>query len=192
VAVDALLAVLERVAQAEAESRREAARQRASSILRSAEGEAERRMVRAEERLAAEERSAVRRETAGVVRAQREQLLSARNAVLERVFASASARLEQLPVARYSGRVAALADEALGYLEHRPVVVTARPEVAGILRLHLQGRLDVTVEASVQTPPGLTARSADGEVTVDNALPARLAHRREELAIALVRRLEEP
>lgn len=189
-AVDALLAALERAAKADAEARLEAVRARAAEVTASAETVAARRIAEAEEKLLAEERALIQRDTAAVAREWKEQRLTARATVLDRVFSLAAEQLTALPVSRYTGQVTALCDEALAYLEGRPATLSARPEVAAILALHVQGQALVTVAADPASAPGVVARTDDGEVTVDNGLAARLGRQRPDLAIEVGRLVE--
>lgn len=189
-AVDALLTVLERAAAAEADAVLARAGTEAEAIVAAAVAEGTRREALARERLAAEERAAVQRETAAVARAHRERWLAARAAVLERIFRSAGDRLHALDSTRYQPLLPALADEALAYLEGRPAVVKVPGASSRLVERHLAGR-EVQVEPDADTGPGVLARSADGTITVDNRLAARLARQEADLAIELVRRIGE-
>ena len=189
-ALDALLAALERAASADAEARLEAARVRAAEVTSAAEAQAARRVAQAEAQAAAEERALVQRDTAAVARAWKEQRLTEREKALDRIFALAAEQLGAFPVHRYAGQVTALCDEALAYLDGRPATLSVRPEVAAILERHVHDRPLVTVAADPGAVPGVVARTDDGEVTVDNGLAARLLRRRPDLAIEVGRQVE--
>jgi vacuolar-type H+-ATPase subunit E/Vma4 len=50
---------------------------------------------------------------------------------------------------------------------------------------------NLRINPAPDVAPGIVGRAEDGSVIVDNSLPVRLARRRPDLAIALLRRLEE-
>jgi vacuolar-type H+-ATPase subunit E/Vma4 len=190
-AIEALLAVIEREAAAEAERIHVEARRQARELEARAAAEADRRRAQAFGRLEAEGRGRLRRELAGIERRGREATLLARARLLERVFAEADRTLAVLPLARYHHRLEALVEETLRYLEDRPAVLSCPPDAAARLGEIAAARPGAVVEPREDARAGVVGRSRDGAVTVDNTLSARLQRRRDDLAVALAARLEE-
>ncbi len=187
--IDALLLHLEGDAARDAARIRGEAEARATAIGARAEADAGRRRARHLERVASEQRTALERRVATARADARTRFLAARAVLLEGVFARATAVLERMPVDRYADRVGPLAADVARYLEGAPAVLQSPPDALARMNEALRTHPAVTAEAA-DVPAGVTGRSADGRVSVDNTLCAILARRRPELAIALTARIE--
>ncbi len=187
--IDALLLHLEEDATREAARIRAAADSAAAEIVARAEADAGRRRALHLERVAADRRSAGERQVAAARATARDQFLRVRAGLLDRVFARAAALLDATPADRYAASVSGLAGDAARYLEGGAAVLECPEDAATALRQALRGMPDVTVRAA-PVPAGVTGRSADGRVVVDNSLSALLARQHAELAIGLAARIE--
>jgi V/A-type H+-transporting ATPase subunit E len=188
--IDALLLHLEEDARREAARLRQEATERAEEIVARAEADAARKRALHLERVAGQRRSAGERQVAAARAEARERFLQARMAVLDRVFDAASASLGRMEVARYTGSVAQLAQDAARYLERGPAVLQSPPDAAEAAAAAVRDLPDLRVEPA-DVPAGVTGRSLDGRVVVDNTLAAILARRRADLAIGLGARIEK-
>lgn len=189
--LDALIAELTRTAEAEAARIRADAAGRADAIRRTGEAEIERRRAAEGARLEELERRAVARETAAAARANRLAVLQARGGVLAEVFARAEATLAAAEATRYRDGIPALVGATVPYLEGVPSVLRCRPDVIAAVRAACDGAVATEVVAAADAEAGLLGESRDGTLVVDNRLRALLARRRDELSVALARRLEE-
>lgn len=190
-AIDELLTVLEREAEAEAARLIATAEAEALAIEREATARVERDRTAAVERLALTEAGLTRRALASAERRRRERTLAARAAAIDRVFAAARFRLDRLPLERWRNGLGDLVAETIRYLEERPCLLECRPEAAALVETLLADRTGVRVASARTAAPGILGRTEDGVVTVDNTLPERLGRDRAELAIALAARMEE-
>ena len=80
------------------------------------------------------------------------------------------------------------ARDAARYLERGPAVLQSPPDAAPAAAAAIQDLPDLRVEPA-DVPAGVTGRSADGRVVVDNTLAAILARRRADLSIGLGARI---
>lgn len=188
-AVDALLAALERDADSEVSRRRTEARERAETIIARAAAAADRRRAAMMERLSLTRRAEVARHAAEATRDLKGRVLRARAELLERVFGQAALRLARIEPGRWLERVPLLVEQTLRYLEPGRAVLVCRPEAEGPVRAAV-GIREVKIEVREDAPAGLLGRTADGSVVVDNTLTARLERLRPDLAIRLLARIE--
>jgi len=189
VSIDALLLHLEEDAARESARLRNDAERRAAEIVARAEADAARKRALHLERVAEERRTAGERQIATARAVARERFLAVRAGVLDRVFERGATLLEEMPIARYAAGAGALALEAARYLERGPAVLLSPADAVSATAAAVLGLPDVVVE-SADVAAGVTGRSADGRVTVDNTLVAILARRRADLAIDLCARIE--
>ena len=189
--IDALLLHLEEDAQREAARLQQDAEERAAEIVARAEADAARQRALHLERVTAQRRSAGERQVAAARAEARGQFLQVRMDVLDRVFDGAAGLLERMAVVRYVASVGSLAVDAARYLERTPAVLRSPPDVAAAAADAVRDRPNLTVEPA-DVPAGVTGRSVDGRVIVDNTLAAILARRRADLAIGLSARIEAP
>jgi vacuolar-type H+-ATPase subunit E/Vma4 len=190
VSIDALLSLVGRHADAEANALLAAAEARARAIIAAAEAQVATRRERELARLAGERRHAMACATAAAQRGHREAWLRERDRVLDRVFAEAGQALAVAPLHRYERSLGSVVDDTLRYLERIPSVLRCRPEAAPLVERLVAGRAEVTVEPDTEAGAGILGEAADGTVVVDSTLVAWLARRRPELAAALAARLE--
>jgi V/A-type H+/Na+-transporting ATPase subunit E len=189
--IDALLLHLEEDAEREATRLRHDAEERAAEIVARADADAARQRALHLERVTAQRRAVGERLVAAARAQARGQFLQARMDVLDRVFDEASGLLERLAVDRYAASVAHLAVDAARYLERRPSVLQSPPDASAAAADAVRDRPDLAVEPA-DVPAGVTGRSVDGRVVVDNTLAAILVRRRADLAIGLSARIEAP
>lgn len=192
-ALEQLLAALERdaartaeqrIAGAEAEAAhlRSAARVRADAlvvdVLRTREAE-----LRGElERTLFEERRRLRRET-----------LQRRQRLLDQVRAAVEARLPA--TARDPANRSGLArdlEQAFVYVEGLPAIVLAPPDLVPWARSHLQSRSEVKIEADPSLDSGLVVTASDGSVRIDITLGTRLNQTWQVLCMKLLQWMEHP
>lgn len=187
--IDALLLHLEEDAGREVARLQSAAEEGAAAIAARAEADATRCRGLHRERVTAELRTAGARQVAGARARAREQLLQVRTTLLARVFDRASALLGGMVASGYAPIIGPLARDAARYLEGEPAVLLCPPDAAAALADAVLDLPNLTVQ-SAGVPAGVTGRSADGRVVVDNSLPALLSRRRAELVIGLAARIE--
>lgn len=124
-------------------------------------------------------------------RRAQEGLLTARSNVLERVFAAA---YQQLPEAirsdAYRAALPSHVSEMLKYFGDGKVVVTCPPVLEGDVRTTLSGHDNVELQTADPKSSGVSAYSADGSLTVDNTLEARIRQLQDVLQIEIARRIE--
>jgi len=192
-AIDELIEALEREAAARVEGILADGRERAARLeAQHAEEHAQRRA----ESLSAEEaryRKAAESALASARQHAVERVLRARAALLDRVFATAEASLREAEQsARYREGLTRRLDEALRYLTGRDAIVRCRPELAKAMR-PIVGRFDgVRVSVDRDAAPGFAIDAADGSLSIDETLPARLERMRPSLAIEILQRLGAP
>jgi vacuolar-type H+-ATPase subunit E/Vma4 len=189
--IDALLLHLEEDAHREAARLQHAAEDRAAEIVARAEADAARQRALHLDRVTAERRAAGERQVAAARAEARGQFLQVRMEVLDRVFDGAAGLLERMAVSRYAANVGSLAVDAARYLERTPSVLQSPPDAAAAAADAVRDRPNLTVEPA-DVPAGVTGRSIDGRVVVDNTLAAILVRRRADLAIGLSARIEAP
>lgn len=188
-ALDDLLARLEREAEARADAILEEARAEAARI----EAEAARGLARRrEERLARREmelRQELEEELVAARQRGRAAALRARADFLDRTFAAARERLEGSEEA--DARRRSLPERltgALAFVDGKAVVACA-PEVETEARAAVVGREEVEVVPEPGLGGGFVVRSVDGRLEIDERLAARLARARDRLAVEIVDRV---
>lgn len=186
-ALDALLAALDRDTAAEAEAMLARARAAAAARVSAAEAEAARRRDAAHGARSRDRRAELARELAVAERDAAARLLEARASTLASLLDEARARLAGLAPARWADRLPVLVDAALGCLPEAAVLVVP-PAVADAVRLAAGSRAAVVPHPDA--PAGVSGRDAEGRVEVDLTLPGLLDQRREELAARLAARME--
>ena len=182
--LDALLATLEREAEAQRAGIEREAEASAARILAQMEAEVGRRSRLALDREGERVRRDSDREFAAYRRRLLEEALRARAATLDRIIARAEALIAQLSAPDYAGQVPGMVAATLRYLEGVPAVLECQPDLEAAVRAAAAGR-PVRVVASAGARPGVVARAEDGSVTVDGSLAGRLARLRADLAIEL-------
>jgi vacuolar-type H+-ATPase subunit E/Vma4 len=189
VAIEALLAYLEREAETETNRLLAESRTEAAAVEQRAAAEAARRRAAEADRLDREGRAAIRDALVSVRRDQRRRLLAARAGALDRIFTRADGILRTVPVERYRHRLTDLAAGALRYLEGCPASLGCPTTAASTVAPLAADFPGVWIAPDDAAIPGIIARADDGSVLVDNTLPEQLARRRPDLAIRLATRL---
>ncbi len=187
--IDALLLHLEEDAARESARLRHDAERRAADILARADADAARERALHLERVAEQRRAAGERQVATARAQAREHFLVVRAGVLDRVFELGAGLLEVMPITSYATSAGALALEASRFLERGPALLLSPADAVAATALAVRELPGMTVE-SAEVAAGVTGRSADGRVTVDNTLVAILARSRADLAIDLCSRIE--
>ncbi len=189
-ALQDLLAALEREAEQRIAAEQAEAAAAAATLLRDAEA---RRVARREELLARERtrlETAAAREVALATRDAEHAVLTAREALVERVLALVREGLAREPLsAAEIAALAALAERALAHAGDRPAGVRATPALQPAVAARLSGRgLSVAADAAVCA--GSQVATADGHLVIDASLPGRLAAREAEARIHILASLE--
>ena len=192
-ALDHLLAALERDATRTAEQRIEAAEAEATRLRSAARAKADALRagrVQAEEKRLREE---IDRLLLVERRRLRAEMLRHRQALLDEVLATVEAKLPAatLDPANRSGLGRDL-NRALTYVNGIPAVVHAPPDLVGWARDALDGRSGITVQADPAIASGLTVTTVDGSVVIDATLASRLRQSWPELSMKLLAWLERP
>lgn len=199
--LETLVAALEREAEERARAVLAEATERARRIRQRTQEEVEeRRTARLREHRRRLEAEAGRRE-AKVRRQVEEVVLTARAELLEGIFAEARGRLAAaLETDAYREVLPAHLEEALRFVDsgRREAEVVVPPALEAAVERILSSRdgegspstAPPRIVADAEAPPGVTVRTTDGHVTVDNSLPGRLARRRDLLAMRILDRLE--
>jgi vacuolar-type H+-ATPase subunit E/Vma4 len=190
-ALDDLLAALERDAAAQAAAARAEAHAAADRIAHETDARLAGRRRDVLDARAETLRAAAALVLGDVRRRTRGQVLAAREALLERLMDAARARLPE--VARGTEYRAALPErlrEALSYLGDEAAVVRCPSALAGTVRAALPVEARATVVPDDAVGSGFRAARADGGVEIDETLEARLADLRPRLVIEILRRLD--
>jgi vacuolar-type H+-ATPase subunit E/Vma4 len=167
-----------------------AARQEAESILGTARARADERLGKILDGERVQLRQASERRRVAGRRAAAARLLLARAALLERVFAAATAGASRaLGWPEYAACLEADVRRLRELLGPDPGILRCAPADAERVRRWVSGSALEVVPAA-DLPAGLHCTADEGRLTVDLTLPARLAHQRAVLAIALGPELE--
>ncbi len=191
-ALDQLLAALERDARSEARSRLERARRDAAAMVAEAEERAARERTL---RLAAVEAELRDRARARLVTARRAALrrtLEARRRMFDRVLTEAARRLAgALRSEAFLAALPALVAEALTYLGDEPSIVSCPAAIAADVETCVGSRPGLTVRAGGVAGAGVRIEATDESVVIEGTLETRLAQLRPLLQIAILRALED-
>ena len=190
-ALDQLLAALEREARAAADRALDAARREAARIEADTERDVAARRESAAGAVIAGQRAALERELAGAGRRVRGEVLVARERLLTRVYTAMRA---ELPAAAagpaYRASLPARIVAARGCLDpDEPVVLECPPELAGDLAPLVALDRTVSLRTVEGHGAGFRLATADGAVAVDDSLESRLDSSRRLLARSALDRL---
>lgn len=187
-AIDALLAALDRDVEAEVARLRTAAAAEAAAL----EADAAARIAADEASWAGALRAALEAEAALAVgearRAARAEVLRARDALLARVLEATAARLRgALDGDEGAARLAVLVASARAYLGDAGGTMRCRPEFAAAVTRALAGEAAIRVEPDAAVGTGVVAHEASGRFTVEATLERLLAQRRDAILVRLAR-----
>jgi vacuolar-type H+-ATPase subunit E/Vma4 len=197
-AIEGLLAHVDRSARRAADALQAAAREHAGRLVEAAERDVRASIERALAVRHDELERAGRARLADIERELRGRLLRAREKLIDRIFAEV---LQRAPEAarspRYRESLARRVAAALAYVAG-DAVVACTPELVASLRGALaqagspngaQPR-EVRVEADPSVGGGAIVRSADGSLQIDESLPAYIRREHARLAITILERLD--
>jgi vacuolar-type H+-ATPase subunit E/Vma4 len=182
--IDALLASLEREAEAQIERLGLDARARAAALTAQA---ADRSKQKREATLGQREekgRAALERTLAGARHAARGRVLEARGALLERLFGELRAALPAIiGTAAYRAALPAAFAHTLTYAGDQAVIVHCAPTLTPLLRrvIKSSGRLSIRADPNLAT--GFRIVTTDGVLEVDGTLEGRAERLRPRLAL---------
>ena len=189
-ALEELLAALERGGRAKAGAALEAARAEARRIAAESEERIARRRRDSREALEAELRGQTEKLVAAAREAARRDVLSARQRMLDRVFRAAEQRLAEVGRSEaYAARLGEDLAEARSYLGGMPAVVRCTPDLSARVRAWIVGKEGLSVEEEQHAEPGVVLVAADGSVEVESTLTARLDRLRPLLSMEVLDRI---
>lgn len=188
-ALEDLLAELERDGRSKADAELEAARGEAAGIAAESEERMRRRRAEFLASVKAELKAEVELALAEARHRAQGEVLAARQHMLDRVFDAAQALLaEAVQSESYAAVLGAHLAEALAYLGDAPAIVRCPGALAARVRELIAGRENVSVENHAAAEPGIAIVAGDGSFVVDNTLSGRLERLRPILAIEVLKR----
>ena len=180
----------------EAQTRVDAIRREADAEVRAIEAETERAIaditVRQLQRGRVERQPAEQQSLAEARRQAHARELEARHAQIARVLARARALIPEVARSElYVSALSAHVHEALAFLDGLQPRVRCHTAAAPVVQAAISAHPGATLLTDDSLGPGIVAEAADGSVTVDNTLAARLAGAGTRLTIALGRALTD-
>jgi len=182
--IDALLARLERDAEAEIARVLADGRAQAAAVTAQAEERIAQRRQATLVRRETEGRVGMERALAGARHTARERVLQARETLLERCFAQLRAALPSLAAtAAYRAALAGDVARTLAFAGDRKAIVRCAPALTTALRrlVKTNGRLSIKPDARIAA--GFRVATADGGLEVDATLEGRTLRLRPRLAL---------
>jgi vacuolar-type H+-ATPase subunit E/Vma4 len=187
--LEALLARLERDAEARVAQIRAEGEARARACVEAASRRDSQRIDEALAERRAKRRARLERELAATRKALRAERLRAQHEFLDRVFARAAALAEEsADDPRYLAALPRHLEEALAYLGTRAGELRCAPRLAPRLRELLAAHPQAVLAVDATLALGIEARARDGALRVDNTLAARLRRARARLEAELLAR----
>jgi vacuolar-type H+-ATPase subunit E/Vma4 len=188
-ALEHLVEVLRREAEAECAAILAEARAQADTIRKESETEISRRRTAVQAAAEADRRAAVELALVVARRSARKELLEARQRLLERVFAVARGGFaEQLHSPDYLTALPAQVAEALECLGKREGTFRFHPEIRRQVEPLLRDRPGIHPEADPEVGAGFRLTSQDGLVEIDGTLEDRLARLATRAAVEVMAR----
>ena len=180
----------------EAQTRLDAIRRDADAAVRAIEAETERAiaeiMARRLERGRVERQPAEQRALVQARQRARARELEARYAQIARILARARALIPDVAQSElYTVALRAHVDEALSFLDGLRPRVRCHTGFAAVVQATVSRHPGATLITDDTLGAGIVAEAADGSVTVDNTLAARLARAEVRLTIELGRKLND-
>jgi vacuolar-type H+-ATPase subunit E/Vma4 len=191
-ALEHLVAALEREAEAKIGAELDAAREEAARLEAEASGRIAQLRARALHERQIELQQQAERTVAGTRREARQKLLLARHRLLDRVLRRA---VELAPdVARSPAYLAGLGDDLARSMSYigGAAVVRCSPTLAAEVKPLLAGRGEWQLEIDAALGPGFEVAAVDGSVVVDRTLPRRLLLEEARLRLEILQELGEP
>lgn len=187
---EALLAALERDAEAQAEALLAAAREDAARLRAVAESGVARRLAERRHQVAQEHERETSGEVARARHAARARELEAQGALLDAVRRRAAERLATLETAAWADAIPGMIATALRYAGEDPVVLRCAGAAAHAVRAAIPEQAKVRVVPDAAVPPGLVASAAGESVTIPLTLTHRLDALWPDLRLEVLRALE--
>jgi len=182
--MDALLASLEREADAEIERLRSDARARAAALTAQAADRLRRRREATLGQREQEGRAALGRALAGARHEARGRVLQARDALLERLFGELRAALPAIiGTAAYRAALPAAFTRTLAFAGDQAVIVHCAPALAALLRPLVKSHGGLTIHPDPELTAGFRITTTDGVLEVDGTLEGRVERLRPRLAL---------
>jgi V/A-type H+-transporting ATPase subunit E len=182
--IDALLASLEREADAEIERVRSDARARAAALTSQAADRSKQKREATLGQREEEGRAALERALAGARHAARGRVLEARGALLERLFGELRAALPAIiGTAAYRAALPAAFTRTLAFAGDQAVIVHCAPALAALLRPLVKSHGGLTIHPDPELGAGFRIATTDGVLEVDGTLEGRAERLRPRLAL---------
>lgn len=192
-ALEAILRALDMKAQADIEAVKAEARERVAEI----ESEVEREAARTRRQTLKKAEDKIRGEANAIVYSAsikaRNELVKAQEEAVGEVFRAAEKRLVSVSEGEgYPGILEALLDECLEYFSGEVVIGVRGEDREPVERMMADRQVPYRIsETPLDAAGGLTASSADGEITVLNTLESRLEKARDKLKLVISNALFE-
>jgi len=193
VALEAILRALDMKAQADIEAVKAEARERVAEI----ESEVEREAARTRRQTLKKAEDKIRGEANAIVYSAsikaRNELVKAQEEAVDEAFRVAEQRLLSVSEGEgYPGILEALLDECLEYFSGEVVIGVRGEDREPVERMMADRQVPYRIsETPLDAAGGLTASSADGEITVLNTLESRLEKARDKLKLVISNALFE-
>ncbi|MBU4302561.1 MAG: V-type proton ATPase subunit E [Actinobacteria bacterium] len=192
-ALEAILRALDMKAQADIEAVKAEARERVAEI----ESEVEREAARTRRQTLKKAEDKIRGEANAIVYSAsikaRNELVKAQEEAVDEAFRVAEQRLLSVSEGEgYPGILEALLDECLEYFSGEVVIGVRGEDREPVERMMADRQVPYRIsETPLDAAGGLTASSADGEITVLNTLESRLEKARDKLKLVISNALFE-
>ena len=191
IALDHLLAALERDGSAQAEALLTEARATAAAVTREADERVAQRRRDALATCEAAVRQSAESALAEARRDSRRRMLDARQRLLDQAFDAAHALFpDSVQGAPYRAAVARHVADALEATGDEPVVIRCPEALVPVVQAVVVSRTHVTVQGDAAVPPGIFVTTMDGVIEVDQTLDGRLERLRAQLALEVLARLD--
>lgn len=183
--IDALLATLERNAEAEIASVLEEGRAAAAAVTEAAERRLAERRQQALGAREAEGRAALARTLAAARQAARGRVLTARRGLLDRLFAALRKCLPPVTAdPAYRAALAADVRRTLAFAGGQPVVIRCAPGLVSSMRQAIRSNGKLRVQADPGIAAGYRVATAGGGLEIDASLEGWMERSRDRLAQA--------
>lgn len=188
--IDALLAGLERAAEAEITQVVTEARAQAAALTAQAEQRIARRRQAALGHQESEGRAAMERALAGARRVARERALLARAHLLDRFFAALRKTLPALAAtSEYRAALARDVARTLAFAGGQKAVIHCAPALATQMRRLVKTNGRLAIKADPRIAAGFKVQTQDGGLEVDGTLEGRAQRLRPRLALEALKAL---
>lgn len=191
-ALENLLAALERDARSQAQERLERARREADVLLTEGRARIARERSEGLDALEAEQRARSQRRILDARRAALRKSLEARQRMLDDVLREALRRLTEAQRSRaFQDSLPGAIAEALAFVGAEPAIVSCPAAIGDEVKNALGDRPGVTLRIDPAIAAGVRIETTDGALVVDGTLEARLEQLRPHLQIGVLRDLED-